>query len=183
MTHRPVGSGVSFATSTTTAKSAAISGRTTVLRLVATGANAFVAIGTEPTATLSDYCIPSGTSATLAIDNGSAKVAGITTGPTTYVTFPEGQMSPFGVGDYVTLTSSVQNYYTFTHAPVTEVFNTSNYNGYFSTRIAIGTDTSGIVTAFSDPDAILRNSFKVAAITDTGSGILYSQQVQITGQA
>jgi hypothetical protein len=74
MTHRPVGSGVSFATSTTSAKSTAISGRTNVLRLIATGANAFVAIGTEPTATLNDYCIPSGTSATLAIDNGSVRV-------------------------------------------------------------------------------------------------------------
>lgn len=183
MTHRPVGSGVSFATSTTSAKSTAISGRTNVLRVVATGANAFVAIGTEPTATLSDYCVPSGTSATLAIDNGSARVVGVTTGSTTYITFPEGQMSPFGVGDYVTLTASTQNYYNFTHIPVTEVFNTSSYDGYFSTRIGVGTNTTGIATAFSDPDAILRNSFKVAAITDSGSGTLYSQQVQITSQA
>ena len=92
-------------------------------------------------------------------------------------------MSPFGVGDYVTLTASTQNYYNFTHIPVTEVFNTSSYDGYFSTRIGVGTNTTGIATAFSDPDAILRNSFKVSAITDSGSGMLYSQQVQITSQA
>jgi hypothetical protein len=183
MAHRPVGSGVSFTTSTTSSKSSAISGRSNALRVVATGANAFVAIGTEPTATTGDYCVPAGTSATLAIDNGSARIVGVTTGTTTYVTFPEGQASPFGIGDYVTLTVSNQTYYNFTHAPVIQVFNTSNYEGYFSTRIGIATDTSGIATAFSDPDAVLRNSFKVAAITDSGSGVLYTQQVQISGQA
>lgn len=183
MTHRPVGSGVSFAITSTTAKSDAFSGRTNTLRVAAIGANAFVAIGTEPTATLNDYCVPSGTAATLAIDNGSARVVGVTTGATTYITFPEGQASPFGVGDYVSLTATNQTYYNFTHAPVVEVFNTSNYEGYFSTRIGIATNTAGIVTAFSDPDTILRNSIKVAAITDTGSGTLYTQQVQIAGQA
>lgn len=183
MTHRPVGSGVSFITSTTTSKSAAFSGRTNALRVVATGANAFVAIGTEPTATLSDYCVPAGTSATLAIDNGSARIVGVTTGTTTYVDFPEGQASPFGIGDYVSLTASNQSYYNFSHYPVVEVFNTSNQGGYYSTRIGIATDTTGIATAFADPDAVLRNSIKVAAITDTGSGVLYTQQVQITGQA
>jgi hypothetical protein len=183
MAHRPVGSGVSFTTSTTSSKSAAFSGRTNTLRLVATGANAFVAIGTEPTATTSDYCIPSGTSVTLAIDNGSAKIVGITTGTITYIDFPEGQASPFGIGDYVSLTASNQTYYNFNHYPVVQVYNTSNYEGYFSTRIGIATDTSGIATAFADPDTTLRNSIKVAAITDTGSGILYTQQVQITGQA
>lgn len=183
MTHRPVGSGVSFTTSTSSTKSAAISGRSNTLRIVATGANAFVAIGTEPTATLNDYCIPSGTSATLAIDNGSARVVGVTTGTTTYITFPEGQASPFGIGDYVTLTASNQTYYNFTHAPVIQVYNTANVDGYFSTRIGIATDTTGIATAFADPDATLRNSFKVAAITDAGTATLYTQQVQITGQA
>jgi hypothetical protein len=183
MAHRPVGSGVSFTTSTTSSKSSAISGRSNVLRVVATGANAFVAIGTEPTATTGDYCIPSGTSATIAIDNGSARIVGVTTGTTTYITFPEGQASPFGIGDYVSLTASNQTYYNFTHAPVVQVFNSAGVDGYFSTRIGIATDTSGIATAFSDPDAVLRNSFKVAAITDSGSGVLYTQQVQISGQA
>lgn len=183
MTHRPVGSGVSFTTSTSSTKSAAMSGRTNTLRIVATGANAFVAIGTEPTATLNDYCVPSGTSATLAIDNGSAKVVGVITGTTTYIDFPEGQASPFGIGDYVSLTAVSQTYYNFTHAPVIQVYNTSNQGGYYSTRIGLATDTSGIATAFADPDTILRNSFKVAAITDAGTATVYTQQIQVTGQA
>ena len=55
MTHRPVGSGVSFSTSTSSAKSAAFIGKSQALRLFATDSNAFVAIGTEPTATVNDY--------------------------------------------------------------------------------------------------------------------------------
>lgn len=183
MAHRPVGSGVSFGANGSSSKSAAFSGKTNTLRVVATGANAFVAIGTEPTATLNDYCVPANSAVTLAIDNGSARVVAITTGTTTIIDFPEGQSSPFGVGDYVTLTSVSQPYYNFTHQPVISVNNTATYNGYFGTRVSIGTNTSGIVTAFADTSAELRNSMKVAAITEGGSAIIYTQQVQISGQA
>ena len=51
MTHRPVENGVTFATSATSAKSSAIAAKSSALRIVATGQNTFVAIGTEPTAT------------------------------------------------------------------------------------------------------------------------------------
>lgn len=186
MTHRPVGSGVSFSTSTSSAKSAAFIGKSQALRLFATDSNAFVAIGTEPTATLNDYAVPAGTTATIAIDNASVRVVGVTTGTTTLIHFPEGQASPFGVGDYVSLVTSDnggQDYYDFTHQPVTAVSTGAGIDGYFSTRITVGTDTSGIATAFNDPDASLRNSIKVAAITDTGTGALYTQQVQISGAA
>ena len=183
MTHRPVGSGVSFVTSTTSSKSAAFSGRTNTLRVVATGANAFVAIGTEPTATSSDYCVPSGTSATLAIDNGSARIVGVTTGATvTYLTFPEGQSSPFGIGDYVTLTATGQSYYNFTHQQVLSVNTSAGVDGYYQTRMTVNYNSSGIVTAFSSTDASVVISNKISAY-GVGSGTLYFQQVQITGQA
>ena len=179
MTHRPVGSGVSFSTSTSSAKSAAFIGKSQALRLFATDSNAFVAIGTEPTATVNDYVVPAGTTATIAINNGSARVVGV-------IHFPEGQASPFGVGEYVSLVTSDnggQDYYNFTHQPVTAVATGASFDGLFSTRITVGTDTSGIATAFNDPDASLRNSIKVAAITDQGTGALYTQQVQISGAA
>ena len=186
MTHRPVGSGVSFSTSTTTAKSSAFIAKSQALRLFATDSNAFVAIGTEPTATVNDYAVPAGTTATIAINNGSARVVDVTRGATTFIHFPEGQASPFVVGDYVSLVTSDnggQDYYDFTHKPVTAVSTSAGVDGFFSTRITVGTDTSGIANAFSDPDASLRNSVKVAAITDQGTGALYTQQVQISGAA
>ena len=83
----------------------------------------------------------------------------------------------------MTSDNGAQDYYDFTHKPVTAVSTSAGVDGYFSTRITVGTDTSGIATAFSDPDASLRNSVKVAAITDQGTGALYTQQVQISGAA
>jgi len=186
MTHRPVGSGVSFSTSTSSSKSAAFTGKSQALRLFATDSNTFVAIGTEPTATVNDYAVPAGTTATIAINNGSARVVDVTRGATTFVHFPEGQASPFGVGDYVSLSTSDnggQDYYNFSHKPVTAVSTSANVDGFYSTRITVGTDTSGIATSFNDPDTSLRNSIKVAAITDQGTGALYTQQVQISGAA
>ena len=67
--------------------------------------------------------------------------------------------------------------------PVSEVYNSANVGGYFSSRIKLQADTSGIKTAWSDNDGALRNSFKVAAKNDTGSGNVYIQQIQITGEA
>lgn len=188
MTHRPVENGVTFATSGTSAKSTAIQGKSTALRITSLGANTFVAIGTEPVATTANYAIPSNTSAVLASSNTSAKVVGVTTGTTTLIDFPQGTSSPYQPGDYVSLVVSsgaTCGYYadTISHVPVSEVYNSANVGGYFSSRIKLQADTSGIKTAWSDNDGALRNSFKVAAKNDTGSGNVYIQQIQITGEA
>ena len=183
MAHRPVGAGSSITINTTSAQSSAFSVQSSVLRVVAVGAGAHVAIGTNPTATITDYYVPSGQEATLALTKASNRVIGVTTGTTTAIIFPEGTQCPFGVGDYVTLTASEQSYYDFTHQEVTSVDTTVGVNGYHQTRCSINTNTSGIVTAFSSPNATITNSVKVAARTDSGAGVLYLQQVQISGQA
>jgi len=184
MAHKPIGAGSSVAINTTSAKSSAFSVQSNVLRVVSVGAGAHIAIGTEPTATTANYYVPSGQSATLALTKASNRVVGITTGTTTIVTFAEGTQCPFGVGDYVTL-SGAQSYYDalITHQPVISVDTSSGVDGYHQTRCSIGTNTSGIATAFSGTDANLKNSLKLAARTDTGNAVLYLQQVQITGQA
>jgi hypothetical protein len=179
--HKPVGLGSSVTiTSGAATTSSALSVQTKALRVVAT-AGAFIGIGTSPTASATDYYIPSGGTATLALSPASQRVIGIITGTTTTITFPEGTGSPFVVGDYVTLTSAGQSYYNFTHQPVTAVDASSGVNGYYSTRITVSTSTSGIVTAFST-DGDLRKSIKVSAY-GTGAGALYYQQVQIAGDA
>jgi hypothetical protein len=184
MTHRPVGAGSSIAINATSAQSSAFSVQSNVLRVVSVGNGAHVAIGTNPTATTTDYYIPAGKSETLALTKASNRVVGITTGTTTIVTFAEGTQCPFGVGDYVTL-SGAQSYYNalITHQPVISVDTSSGVDGYHQTRCSIGTNTSGISTAFSGTNASLKNSLKVAARTDTGSAVLHLQQVQISGQA
>ena len=183
MAHRPVGAGSSIAISGTSTQSIAFSVQSSVLRVVAVGAGAHVAIGTNPTATTADYYVPNGQSATLGLTKASNRVVGVTTGTTTTIIFPEGTQCPFGVGDYVTLTANGQSYYNFTHQEVISVDTSAGVNGYHQTRCSISTNTSGIVTAFASADASLTNSLKVAARTDSGTGVLHFQQVQISGQA
>ena len=194
MTLRPVGTGTSITTGTASQKSEPISGKSTAIRIFAGGQNTFVAIGTEPTATTNDFAIPTGTVGTLAFSNTSAKVASISTSTTyTIIDFPQGTASPFGVGDYVSLdlaAGSSQDYYNFTHKRVYAVYDSGNtadaYAGenYFGNRIIIENDYGrNISTSLIDNNTSLRASLKVAAITDSGSGKAYIQQVQISGDA
>ena len=194
MTLRTVGAGTSITTGTSSQQSGFISGKSTALRVVATGQNTHVAIGTDPTAAVTDFVVPKDSAATLAFSNTSAKISGITTATTfTYIDFPQGTSSPFGVGDYVTLDladGSDQDYYPFTHKRVYAVYDATRTayaregENWFGQRIVIENDYGrNIATSLSDNNTTLRSSFKVAAITDSGSGKLYIQQVQIAGEA
>jgi len=194
MTLRPVGTGTSITTGTASQQSEPISGKSTAIRIFAGGQNTFVAIGTNPTATTNDFAIPSGTVATLAFSNTSAKVAAISTSTTyTIIDFPQGTSSPFGVGDYVSLDladGSSQTSYNFTHKRVYAVYDSGRtseaYSGenYFGNRIIIENDYGvNNNTPLIDNNTSLRASLKVAAITDSGSGKAYIQQVQISGDA
>jgi hypothetical protein len=181
-THKPVGLGTSIAIFTGTATtSSVISVQSDTLRVVADRAGTHVAIGVNPTASPTNYYVPANGTATLTLSPASQTVVAITTGTDTIIHFPEGTGSPFSEGDYVTLTSVGQPYYNFTHQPVILVDRTSSYDGYFSTRVSIGTNTSGILTAFSS-DGDLRKSVRVSSY-GTGSGVLYILQVQIAGDA
>ena len=183
MAHKPVGAGSSISFSAGAAStSSAFSVQSNVLRVVAVGGDAFIAVGGNPSAATTDYYVPTGGAATLALTKASNRVVGVTTGVTTIVTVPEGTQVPFGVGDYVTLTANGQSYYNFTHQEVTSIDTTSGVNGYHQTRMTVNYNSSGIATAFSASDASVTLSNKVSA-RGVGSGTLYFQQVQITGQA
>lgn len=184
MAHRPVGAGSSLTFTAGAASTSASSFlvQSSVLRVVAVGGAVHVAVGCTPSATNSDYYIASGESATLALTKASNRVVGVTTGATTTVTVPEGTQVPFGVGDYVTLTATGQSYYNFTHQEVLSVDTSTGVNGYYQTRMTVNYNSSGIVTAFAPTDATVSISNKVSTY-GVGSGTLYYQQVQITGQA
>jgi hypothetical protein len=183
MAHRPVGAGSSFTfTAGAASTSSAFTVQSSVLRVVAVGGSAHVAIGVTPAATNTDYYVPAGDTATLGLTKASNRVVGVTTGTTTIVTVPEGTQVPFAVGDYVTLTVTGQSYYNFTHQQVLSIDNTAGVDGYFQTRMTVNYNSSGIVTTFSAADASVVVSNKISAY-GVGSGTLYFQQVQITGQA
>jgi hypothetical protein len=181
MAHRPVGAGSSFNFSSGAAStSSPFYAQSSVLRLVSVGAASHVKIDGNPSASISDYYIPSGGTATLGITKASNRVVGVVTGSSTVITVPEGTQVPFGVGDFITLSNST--YHNFTHAEVLSVDTTSSFDGYYQTRMTVDHDSSGIITSFSDPNAFVSNSLKVSAL-GTSSGTLYYQQVQISGDA
>ena len=181
MAHKPVGAGSSFAfTAGAASTSSAFSVQSNVLRVVAVGGAAHVLVDGNPSASNSDYYVPSGDTATLAITRASNRVVGVTTGSTTTITVPEGTQVPFGVGDYVTLSGST--YHNFTHAEVLSVDTSSGVQGYHQTRMTVAYNSSGIATAFGASDASVTNSNKVSAYA-VGAGTLYYQQVQISGNA
>ena len=148
-----------------------------------------MAIGTEPTAAVTDFVVPKDSAATLAFSNTSARIVSYTKGTTTILDFPEGTSSPFGVGDYVSLSCPANTDFDFTHKRVKTVYDKARtsqaYAGenYFGQRIIVEHNSGSVSGTFNDPDATLRGSFKVAARTDSGSGKLYIQQVQISGDA
>lgn len=183
MALKPVGVGTQFATSTSSAKSSAISVQSDTIRMTAKSAGVHVAIGTEPTADVTNLYIPAGSSETLALTPASQRVVGITTGTTTILDFPEGTGSPFDAGDYITLNGGSQSDFDFTHKGVISVNNISNPFGYHLTRVVIDHDSSAVAASFTDKYCVARKSIKVAARTDTGSGVLHLHQVQISGAA
>ena len=197
MAHQPVGSGASIALTTDTANttSSGIAQQSDTLRVVLVGADAVqgahVSIGTDASATTASYYVAKNVPASISLSRPSSqRVIGITTGATTLIDFPEGTGSPFAVGSRVNLTVTDQSYYddVVGFATVSKVFSGAGRNGYYSTRITVDADTSGIVTAYDSSNyAELRNSFKVSAYGEGAAagkkGALYYQQVQVTGEA
>ena len=151
------------------------------MRIVAEGAGVHVTYGANPVATTTDYYVA--TTDTTEISLGpvsSQRVVGITTGATTTIDFPEGTGSPFDAGDAVTLTVTGQSNFDFEHKIVQSVNNSPGVGGYFSTRVVVDHDSSSVTDVFSSPDATLRKSFKVAVVTDSGTGKAFIQQVQVS---
>ena len=191
MAHTPVGSGATISVSTSAATtSSLIAHQSNTLRVVLTGETGLdgvnVSIGTDASATTSNYYVVKNVPATINIFRPSSqRVVGITTGATTTIEFPEGTGSPFGVGSSVAITVTGQSYYDdiINGNQVTAVDNSAFGNG----KITVAADTSGIVTALSGY-ATLRNSFRVSALGDAAknaaskTGVLHYQQVQISGE-
>ena len=192
MAHNPVGSGASIALTVDTANTSALMAhKANTLRVVLVGESgiqgAHVSIGTDASASTSDYYIAKDVPASINIFRPSSqRVVGITTGTTTTIEFPEGTGSPFGAGSSVAITVTGQSYYDdiINGNGVASVDNSAFGNG----KIVVNADTSGIVTAYDSSNyAELRNSFKVSALAKGGAATekaaVYYQQVQVTGEA
>ena len=192
MTVRTVGIGSSVPLNSTAKLSNAFNVQSNVMRIVAKGASAHVAITTGPLATNTDFFILGGEEEQIALTKGSQVVVGITTGTTTILEAPEGTQMPFIIGDYVTLdTANDTNYTTLiNHVKVTDVKNTIpsiDGGGYTRSRVTVDANTAGIITAYtSNSGGSLMTSKKISAKiadgeTASSTACLYFQQVQKTG--
>ena len=103
MAHQPVGDSQTITTSATSAM-VQFTVQSDTVRVVPTGQNVHVAIGTTAVATTSDYFVPKETSATLNLCRASSMgIADITKGASTVITLSEGMGNPFKVDDVLTI--------------------------------------------------------------------------------
>ena len=208
MALNPVGAGTSLALvaagTVVQNQTGAQTHQSAYLRCVAVDCPVNVAVSGATTAAatagITSFFIRKDTSETLFIGKPrSNRVVGLTTETdgTVTIDFAEGTGTPFNGGDAVSLTVTGQDYYDFSHKIVNSVNSTSGLNGYYSTRINVNYDygddnPGGIQTTFNNagqvPYAEMRSSFVVGAqsadaLGAQGTGALYIQQVQTSGDA
>ena len=193
--HNPVGSGVSLAIGAASTY-VTFKQQSAAVRIHAKGSDCHVAIGTEPTVSLTDYYIPQDTTALISLSKvKSNRVTGITTGyGETTIDFAEGTGSPFNVGQLVELQVFGNNQLSFgptaglgtfaQPAYVTSINSNLGQGGYNSTRITVDFDSQDL--AASDGTFPWAQLHKVARVglgsaSNGGSGIAYVQQIQIAG--
>ena len=192
MAYRTVGAGQSIALTGTATTSTAFKVQSNVLRIVASGADAYVAIGTDPVATTTDFIVSSSEPESLAMLKMSQRVISITKGTTTVLAAPEGTQMPFNIGDRVTLdyegnTINDSNYTTLiSDSKVVGKSRSAGVGGDFSEKVTVEANTAGVSTAFTPTGhATLFMSNKVSVISQnpTAASVVYIQQVQTTGSA
>ena len=188
--HNPVGSVITLTTSATSGQSTQFDQQSDTVRIVATAGNNHVAIGSTPVAAVPDYLVQASGASFLSLGPIlSQRVTMVTKGTTTDIKFPEGvKGSPFALGDTVSL--SGKSGWTFEHAHISAISYPSYTSDDQRTVVTVAYDSSGWSGTWTDDDenpsgdtGTLRRSLMVAARTDTSSGKIYIQQVQITGDA
>ena len=166
MAYRTVGAGQSIALTGTATTSTAFKVQSNVLRIVASGADAYVAIGTDPVATTTDFLVSSGEPESLAMLKMSQRVVGITTidGGKTVLSAPEGTQMPFNLGDRVVLdyegdSTNDSNYTTLINdTKVVGKSRSAGVGGDFEEKITVEANTSGVSTAFTPSRSTRRAS-------------------------
>jgi hypothetical protein len=125
------------------------------IRVSCAATAAYVAIGTNPVATVNDFMIVPNSSEVLKQRVARQGVSGITTGTSTIISFEQNSGNPFVVGDYVTILNGYPAGINTTHSPILSTTDSSitlNWNSSAVTGIALTGTTvarSVKVSAFS----------------------------------
>ena len=134
---------------------------------VSTGlTSVYVEIDSEPVATTNSFQIGPYGNEVLKERLARQKIAGITTGTSTIVSFSENAGNPFLVGDYVTIQNAQPAGINTEHKLVTKVLNDS---------LTISHNSSSIVGVITTTNANIARSVKVSVLAASGT-----QDVSIT---
>ena len=134
---------------------------------VSTGSTSiYVEIDSEPVANINSFQIGPFGNEVLKERIARQKIAGITTGTTTTVSFSENAGNPFLVGDYVTIQNAEPAGINTEHKLVTQVLNDS---------LTISHNSSSIVGVITTTNANIARSVKVSVLAADGT-----QNVSIT---
>ena len=134
---------------------------------VSTGSTSiYVEIDSEPVANINSFQIGPFGNEVLKERIARQKIAGITTGTSTIVSFSENAGNPFLVGDYVTIQNAEPAGINTEHKLVTQVLNDS---------LTISHNSSSIVGVITTTNANIARSVKVSVLAASGT-----QDVSIT---
>ena len=162
------------------ATSGSIALKSGYLRVTPAGGDAFVEVGTDPTAADdSSIYVPVKTPTVFKEKVASSNIVGVTTADaSTTFTFPTGMESPFAVGDTVEVTGTTG--FNTTSAVVTQNiepnYGTSGFESSQSGKVSIGVGSSDKSTA-----TITGELRKVVKVAVRGSGKTHISEVQIVG--
>ena len=184
MAHQPVGDSQTIDTSATSAM-VQFAVQSDTVRVVPISQNVHVAIGTTAVATTSDYFVPKETSATLNLGRASSMgIADITKGASTVITLSEGMGNPFKVDDVLTISgvTGVTGFNTTAKVVSVQEARTIGY-AQFGAKLTVDHDSRALNSDNAVTTAAeARRTLTVAARTDSGTGKMYVQQVQISGE-
>ena len=142
---------------------------------VAAGLTAvYVETGGNPTVSTNSFYISPYGNEVLKERIGRQKVAGITTGSSTVITFPNNAGNPFIIGDYVTIENAQPAGINTVHQLVTDLTEST---------LTISANTSSIVGVITVTEAIVSRSVKVAALADgNATNVSITEVVQLVSE-
>lgn len=142
---------------------------------VAAGVTAvYVETGGNPTVTTSSFYIPPYGNEVLKERLARQQIAGIQTGTTTTIIFPNNAGNPFIVGDYVTIENAQPAGINTVHQLVTSLTDES---------LTISANTSSIVGVITVTGATVSRSVKVAALADNvATNVSITEVVQLVSE-
>ena len=169
-----------IASVTGNATSGSIALKSGYLRVTPAGGDAFVEVGTDPTAADdSSIYVPQKSPIVFKEKVASSNIVGVTTADaSTTFTFPTGMESPFAVGDTIEVTGATG--FNTTSATVTQNipanYGSSGFDASQSGKVVIGVGSSDKTTA-----AITGELRRVVKVAVRASGKTHISEVQITG--